>query len=156
MRALRGALLLAGALLGQLVLTGTWPGSAYLFDLPLAVVLYYALDRGPTAGLWLGVAVGLVQDALTGSLLGAGAVARGLVGYAIGSAGTRLVLTGPFPLILLAAGGTLISELLEALTLALMGTRLVIPPVVSLFTVAAGNGLVGGTLLALRNRENRR
>jgi len=155
-RVLRGALLLAGAILGQLVLTGTWPRSAYLFDLPLAVVLYYAVDRGPAAGLWLGVAVGLVQDALTGSLLGAGAVARGLVGYAIGSAGTRLVLTGPFPLFLLAAAGTLISELLEALTLALMGTRLVFPPVLSLLSVAVGNGLVAGTLLAFRNHENRR
>ena len=155
MRVVGGALLCAGAILGQLVLTGYWPRSANLFDLPLVVVLYYALDRGPTPGLLLGGAVGLIEDALTGSLLGAGAVARGLVGYLIGSAGTRLVLIGPFPLLFLAAAGTLLSEVLEAATLALMGRRLVIPPILGLLTVAAGNGLVGGALLALRNRENR-
>jgi rod shape-determining protein MreD len=153
MKPLLGAVILLGALAGGLMLSSVWPISLMFFDLPLLVVLYYALDRGPTTGLSLGGVIGLVQDSLSGSLFGAGAVARSLVGYAIGSAGARLVLTGPLPQFLLVAAGTIVARLLELLTLVLMGRRLVPPPLLGLLAVAVGNGLIGGVLLAFRTRE---
>jgi rod shape-determining protein MreD len=152
-RWLLGAIFFLGALLAQLLLSSAWPGSAVFFDLPLLVVIYYALHCGPSVGVSLGGAAGLIQDSLTGSLLGAGAVSRGLVGYLIGSASTRLVLTGPLPQFLIVAAGTLAARLLEVLTLVLMGRRLVPPPVLGFLAAAAGNGLVGGALFALRRRE---
>jgi rod shape-determining protein MreD len=150
----RGALLVAGAMVFQLILSGIWPITLYFVDLPLLVVLYYALNRGPTVGLTLGGAVGLLQDSLTGSLLGVGAVARGLVGYAVGSASTRLVFVGRFPQILLVAAGTLLSNLLEASTLALMGRQMATPSIAGLLAVTVGNSLLGGLLLVLCSRES--
>lgn len=153
MKIVRGSLLVASAIIVQLILSGIWPITLYFVDLPLIVVLYYALNRGPIVGSTLGGAVGLLQDSLTGSLLGVGAVARSLVGYAVGSASTRLVFVGRFPQILFVAAGTLLSNLLEALTLALMGRQLAMPSFAGLLAVTVGNSLVGGILLVLSRRE---
>jgi len=118
------------------------------------VVLYYALDRGPTVGSILGAAVGLVQDSLTQSLLGTGAVARCVVGYMVGAAGTRFVLTRPLPQLLVAAGGTLAVRSLELLTLIVMGRQLALPSALDLLAGAVGNGVVGGALFAILRRES--
>jgi len=152
-RWLVGAALLLGALLTQLILSSVWPLTALSFDLPLLVVIYYALNNGPSVGTSLGGAAGLLQDSLTGSLLGAGAVSRGLVGYLAGTASARLVLTGPLPQFLIVAAGTLAARLLELLTLVVMGRRLAAPPVLGFLAAAVGNGLLGGALFALRRRE---
>jgi rod shape-determining protein MreD len=148
-----GAASLFAALLGQLLISAAWPASLVFFDLPLLVVLYYALDRGPTTGTILGAAVGLVQDSLTESLLGAGAAARCLVGYMVGAAGMRIVLTRPLPQLLVVAGGSLAARSLELLTLIVMGRKLALPSAVDLLASAVGNGLIGGVLFAFLRRE---
>ena len=84
MRRLAGPAVLLAAFVVQLTLSAAWPGSVVFFDLPLLVVVYYALNRGPTVGLVLGGAVGLLQDGLTGSLLGAAALSKSLVGFLAG------------------------------------------------------------------------
>ncbi len=150
---LLGAAALASALVGQLILSAMWPGSVVFFDLPLLVVLYYGLDRGPAAALLLGAGVGIVQDSLTGSLLGAGATAKSLVGFIVGSAGLRFLLAGILPQVLIISCGTLAARLLELLTLAVMGRQLVLPPIQDLLAGVAGNSLVGWAVFALLRRE---
>lgn len=153
MRALLALAALVGASLIQLLLSSVWPEAVLFFDLPLVVVIYYGLSKGPSVGLTLGCAAGLLQDTLTGSLFGAGAVARSLVGYVVGSASKRLVLAGPLPRFAIVAAGTLLARVLEFLTLLLMGRRLAQPPVIGIFAGFIGNGLVGGAILALWSRE---
>jgi rod shape-determining protein MreD len=152
-RWLAGTGALLAALIGQLFLSGAWPETVVFFDLPLLVVLYYSLDCGPVAALTLGAGVGMVQDSLTGSLLGAGAVSRGLVGYVIGTAGLRFDLTRPLSQLLVIAGGTLSVRLLELLTLVVMGRQLVLPPLPELLAGVAGNIIIGWTAFRLLRRE---
>jgi len=141
------------AFLGQLFLSAAWPASVVFFDLPLLVVLYYGLDGGPIAGLSLGAGVGIVQDSLTGSLIGAGSVSRGLVGYVVGKAGMRFILTRPLSQLLVIASGTLAARLLELLTLVVMGRQFVLPPLPDLFAGVFGNSIVGWTAFLLFRRE---
>ncbi|MBI3447843.1 MAG: rod shape-determining protein MreD [Acidobacteria bacterium] len=148
-----GGLALLGTLFGQLFVSSLWPSSAIFFDLPLLVVLYYGLDRGPVAALLIGAGVGIVQDSLTGSLLGAASVARGLTGYVVGAAGNRFVLTRPLSQLLVIAGGTLAVRLLDLLTLVVMGRQLVLPPLPELFAGILGNTAVGWTAFQLLRRE---
>lgn len=77
-----------------------------LFDLPLLVVIFFAMARrNPVAGLLTGAVIGLVQDALTTHPLGVYGIAKTAVGYIasslgvkldVESVGTRLLLTSGF------------------------------------------------------------
>ena len=77
-----------------------------LFDLPLLVVIFFAMARrNPIAGLLTGAIVGLVQDSLTAHPLGVYGIAKTAVGYGasslgvkldVESVGTRLLITSAF------------------------------------------------------------
>jgi rod shape-determining protein MreD len=149
-----GILAAFGSLLGHLFLSAAWPASVLFFDLPLLVVLYYGLQRGPSVALVLGAGFGIVQDSLTGSLLGAGAVSRSLVGYAVGVTGTRIDLARPVAQLLLIAGGTVTARVLELLTLAVMGRRFVLSSPADLLASAIGNAIVGLAAFRLLRKES--
>ena len=148
-----GSVALLATFVGQLFLSAAWPASVVFFDLPLLVVLYYAVDSGPVAALTLGAGVGFVQDSLTGSLLGVGSVSRGLVGYVIGTAGLRFVLTRPSSQLLVVSGGTLAVRLLELIILVVMGRQTALPRLPDLLAGVVGNTLVGWTASMLLRRE---
>ncbi len=77
-----------------------------IFDLPLLVVIYFAMARrSPIAGLLTGAVIGLVQDSLTAHHLGVYGIAKTVVGYGasslgvkldVESVGTRLLVTSGF------------------------------------------------------------
>ena len=77
-----------------------------LFDLPLLVVIFFAMARrNPVAGLLTGAIIGLVQDSLTAHPLGVYGIAKTAVGYGasslgvkldVESVGTRLLITSGF------------------------------------------------------------
>lgn len=62
-------------------------------DLALIVVIYAALSRGAATAIWTGTAAGLLQDVLSGGIVGPSGLAKCLVGAIIGLGGTRLDLT---------------------------------------------------------------
>jgi len=64
-------------------------------DVPLIVVGLLALRRGPEFGCVAGFVAGLLQDAAGGELLGVQAFTKALIGFAIGTAGSRLAATHP-------------------------------------------------------------
>jgi rod shape-determining protein MreD len=80
-----------------------------VFDLPLLVVIFFAMARrSPMAGLLTGAAIGLLQDSLTGHPIGMYGIAKTVVGYGASSlgakldvenAGTRLLVTVGFYII---------------------------------------------------------
>jgi rod shape-determining protein MreD len=153
MSRLKGPMLLLLAFVVQLSLSAAWPAWVVFFDLPLLVVIYYAMHRGPAVGLALGGAVGLLQDGLTGSLLGVGALSRSVVGYLTGTAVMRFVLSGPLARLLVVGSATLATRLFEIFTLAVMGRTPSALPASELLAGVAGNALLGTILFSMLQRE---
>jgi rod shape-determining protein MreD len=68
--------------------------SLTILDLPLLVTIYFGLSRrNPSTGLLLGMAIGLLQDSLSGVLVGFYGIAKTIIGYLASSIGARLALT---------------------------------------------------------------
>ena len=62
-----------------------------IFDLPLLVVIFFAVARrSPIAGLLTGAVIGLLQDALTHHPLGVYGIAKTVVGFGASSLGVKL------------------------------------------------------------------
>lgn len=64
-------------------------------DIALVVVVLLALRRGAEFGCVGGFVAGLVQDVAAGGLVGAQALTKAVVGFAVGAAGARLSVHQP-------------------------------------------------------------
>jgi rod shape-determining protein MreD len=87
-------LVYALVLLGALVLQAWLPrvvGRHDWFDLPLVVIVYFALGRrNPLQGSLMGAAMGLFEDALSHNAIGINGIAKTTVGFLAGSVGIRI------------------------------------------------------------------
>jgi rod shape-determining protein MreD len=133
------------------------PGPGRLFDPFLLVVVYAALVGGEARGMLTGMAAGWVQDVLFGGrVLGLVALSKLLVGYLLGLAGGRLLITGT-------------SARALAVLLATLADGLLVPWLASVFTLeltplgplgllgrASVNATVAAALFALVERQARR
>jgi len=89
-----------GAIIGSLLLVlflqaflPLYVPKAEILDLPLLITIYFGLSRrNPSTGLLLGMAIGLVQDSLSGPTvpLGLYGIAKTIIGYLASSIGARL------------------------------------------------------------------
>ena len=80
---------------------------ALILDLPLLITIYFGLSRrNPSTGLLLGMAIGLVQDSLSGPTvpLGLYGIAKTIIGYLASSIGARLDTEHPAARFALTAG----------------------------------------------------
>jgi rod shape-determining protein MreD len=69
---------------------------AELVDLPLLVTIYFALSRrNPSAGLVLGMIIGVAQDSLSHTPIGLYGIAKTIVGFTASSIGARLDVEHP-------------------------------------------------------------
>ena len=87
----------AGALALQTTLARFLVRGQLTVDLVLVVVVYFALMFGPTTGLLTGAFAGLVQDALSTSVIGIGGLAKTIVGFLAGVIGTQFIVAQPLP-----------------------------------------------------------
>jgi rod shape-determining protein MreD len=62
-------------------------------DLVLVVVVYNALASGRVTGLLAGSFAGLVQDALSGGVIGMAGLSKAVVGFLAGIVGTQFIVT---------------------------------------------------------------
>ncbi|MDX6693089.1 MAG: rod shape-determining protein MreD [Blastocatellia bacterium] len=121
MRQLKIALVLALAIILQSSLRVVWPPFVYV-DLPLIVVVYFALQRDAMQALMVGFAAGLAADALGGGgLLGAGGFSMTLTAYLIVSLATRVMLDNPLARIPVLAGAALLNDTLYVLLHRMLG-----------------------------------
>ena len=87
------------------------------FDLPLICSVYYGFTLGnPVASICIGSALGLMQDGLSGSVLGTNGFSKTLLGFIAASAGSKFNVDQPitrvFSLFLFTLGdGILVSML---------------------------------------------
>ncbi|HEX8707152.1 MAG TPA: rod shape-determining protein MreD [Pyrinomonadaceae bacterium] len=145
MRQLKIALVLAVAVILQSSLRAVWPPLVYA-DLPLIVVVYFALQRDALQALFVGVVAGLVTDALSGGLLGSGGFSKTLVAYLIVSLSTRVMLDNPLARIPVLAGASLLDDTVYVLLNRMLGPSPLIPFVeqASLKLIAT---TIGGTII---------
>ena len=97
------AVVVALAVLLQSSLRVLWGPLAYA-DLPLVVVVYFALRRDPVLALLLAAVAGLGTDALSGGLLGANSLSKSVTAYLIGALVTRFMIDNPLLRIPVLAG----------------------------------------------------
>jgi len=91
---LKIAAVLAISIVLQLSLRAVWPPLSYV-DFPLIVVVYIALQRDAWQALVVGTLAGLIVDAASGGLIGAGGFSKTLTAYVIYFAATRVNLENP-------------------------------------------------------------
>ncbi len=122
MRGLKFAAALLAATLVHLVGIQLWSGFMLLFDVFLVVAIFHALDGDTFAGLWVGLAAGLVADAVTGGLYGVYGLADTMVCYGTAYGTQRLVVQRPASVFLVFSLAAAVQQLLlAALALLLLG-----------------------------------
>jgi rod shape-determining protein MreD len=153
-RALWTALAVFGAVLVETALAYLLPGPGRYFDPFLLVVIYCALVGGESYGMWAGSFAGWVQDAVFGGrVLGLSALSKLVLGFVVGLAGSRFLIS---------------STAARALTVffATLAEGLLVPWLASVFTLealpqgplvllgrASLNAVLGGLLFALLERR---
>ena len=153
-RVLWTGLAIVGAVLVETALGYLFPVPGRFLDAFLLVVVYCALSGGELHGMLAGAAAGWVQDVLFGGrVLGLAALSKLLIGFAVGLAGGRFLITGTTARALTVflaslADGLLLPWLASVFTLELL-------PQGPLALVGRGafNALVGGVLYALVDRR---
>ncbi|MFN2454360.1 MAG: rod shape-determining protein MreD [Pyrinomonadaceae bacterium] len=142
MRQLKIAVVLLLAIILQSSLPAVWRPFKDYFDLPLIVVVYFALQRDALQALAIGAIAGLAADALGGGLLGAGGFSKTLTAYVIASLSTRVMLDNPLVRIPVLAGAALFDSLIYVFL-----QRLLDQPPLVLFAERAAFKLIGTTVL---------
>src|SRR6185437_7685459 len=120
------AAVLALAIILQLSLRAVWPPLAYI-DFPLVVVVYIALQRDAWQALIVGTIAGLVVDAASGGLIGAGGFSKTLTAYVIYFAATRVNLENPLVRIPVLAAATLLDSAIYVFWHRVLGYPLSVP-----------------------------
>lgn len=93
----------------QLSLREVWRPLAYI-DFPLIVVVYIALQREAWQALVVGTLAGLIVDARSGGLIGAGGFSKTLTAYIIFFAATKVNLENPLLRIPVLAAATVLDS----------------------------------------------
>ena len=109
MSKLKIAVALSVSILLQLLLREVWGKLSYI-DFPLVVVVYIALQRDAWQALVVGTLAGLIVDAASGGLIGAGGFSKTLTAYLIYFAATRVNLENPLLRIPVLAAGSLLDS----------------------------------------------
>jgi len=109
MSKLKIAVVLTVSILLQLLLRELWRPLSYI-DFPLVVVVYIALQRDAWKALVVGTLAGLIVDAASGGLIGAGGFSKTLTAYIIYFAATRVNLENPLLRIPVLAASSLLDS----------------------------------------------
>ena len=137
------AFALAAALAIQTTLVRMVAGTGAPLDLVLMVVIVVAIVNGPRAGLWTGTCGGLLQDALSGGVIGMGGLAKTVVGYLGGQFAAQFMVTRLWHKALVFVGGSLLHAALFVGGYGLLfDDRVVVTPR-DLVMQAAANTVVG-------------
>lgn len=112
MKWLATGLALGLAFVIQSALTLVLPGPGRLLDPFLVVVVYCGLTGGETHGMLAGAAAGWIQDTqFGGAVIGLAALTKLLVGFAVGMAATRFLVSATSARLLVLFAATLVDAL---------------------------------------------
>ena len=161
MSKLKIAVVLSVSILLQLLLREVWGKLSYI-DFPLVVVVYIALQRDAWKALVVGTLAGLIVDAASGGLIGAGGFSKTLTAYIIYFAATRVNLENPLLRIPVLAAGSLLDSAIYVFWHRVMGYPPVAPFVQTMSYRLIATTVVGtlflfiiDLLVAERNSQRR-
>lgn len=143
MKAAGVLLALAVALVLQTTLAGMSLAGGTLVNLVLVAVVYIALAFGAVTGMLAGAAGGLVQDALSGGVVGIGSLPKTITGFFVGVLGAQFIVSQPLPRFVMFVGATLVHEVCYQALSALVEFRPFGLQYSTLLTQAVVNGVIG-------------
>ena len=147
---------LLAALLLQSALTQVAPAQARLFDPFLIVVVYCGLAFGESHGMLAGTLAGWIQDVFFGgTVAGLSGLSKILIGFGVGVAGGRLLVSGPAQRLLILFTATLVDALLFERLASIFELNLAELSLTGLLGRATVNAIVGAGLFELVERRVR-
>ncbi len=112
-------------------------------DLVLVVVVYNALASGRLTGLVAGSFAGLVQDVLSGGVLGMAGLSKTVVGYLSGIVGTQFIVTHSASRFVVFFLATVLNAVIFMGLYQLLGLRHFGAPFAAVAVQGVGNAVVG-------------
>lgn len=154
MKVLWTALAILSALLVQSALSRVAPAQARTLDPFLLVLVYCGLTGGEIHGMLAGAAAGWVEDVhFGGPVVGLSGLAKVIVGFGVGLAGTRFLLTGPLPRLLVLFTATLADAVLFERLASFFDIPTQALSLTALLARGAANAVVGTALYAVVERR---
>jgi rod shape-determining protein MreD len=139
----RAVVTLMAVALVQMLLSLHLPAVARRCDLFSIFAVYVALTRPQRTAMLLGAGGGLVQDALTGAVLGLNGFKKTLLTYLVGTLGSLFMMNQTVPRFGILFASAFFDPLTElGLSLA-MGQHYVFPGPWELFQRGLGSGVIG-------------
>ena len=120
-------------------------------DLVLVVVVYNALTSGRVGGMLTGSFAGLVQDALSGGVIGMAGLSKTVVGFLAGIVGTQFIVTHSASRFVVFFLATVVNAIVFMGVYELLGVRQFGTPVGAVAAQGLGNAVVG--VLAFKGVE---
>jgi len=120
-------------------------------DLVLVVVVYNALSSGRVGGMLTGSFAGLVQDTLSGGVIGMAGLSKTVVGFAAGIIGTQFIVTHSASRFVVFFLATVVNAVIFMGLYELLGLRHFGTPVAAVAGQGLGNAVVG--VLAFKGVE---
>ena len=120
-------------------------------DLVLVVVVYNALTSGRVGGMLAGSFAGLVQDTLSGGVIGMSGLSKTIVGFVAGIVGTQFIVTHSASRFVVFFLATVVNAVIFMGVYELLGLRHFGTPVAAVAGQGLGNALVG--VLAFKGVE---
>ena len=115
----------------------------------LVVVVFTALMSGRVTGLWAGTAAGLLQDAMSGGVIGMAGLSKTVVGFLAGIISTQFIVTHAFSRFVVFMLSTIVDAILFMGLCELLGLRQFGAPVTTIVVRSLLNALVGVLLFRL-------
>lgn len=134
----------------QLSLRAVWMPLSYI-DFPLVVVVYIALQRDAWQALLVGTMAGIIVDAQSGGLIGAGGFSKTLTAYIIYFAATKVNLENPLLRIPVLAAATVLDSAIYVFWHRVLGYPPVAPLVQTVSYKLIATTVVGTLVLYMLN-----
>jgi rod shape-determining protein MreD len=112
-------------------------------DLVLVVVVCSALSSGRISGMLTGSFAGLVQDAMSGGVIGMAGLSKTVVGFLAGIVGTQFIVAHTFSRFVVFVLSTVLNAILFMGTYELLGLRDFGTPYAAVAGQALANALLG-------------
>ena len=131
----------AAAVAAQTTLNRWFPGG--VIDFVLVIVVFTALIAGRDSGMWAGTIAGLMQDAMSGGVIGMAGLSKTVVGFLAGVISTQFIVAQAPARFVVFFLATVVDAVIFMGLYELLGLRQFTSPVATIAGRALANAVVG-------------